>query len=59
MTLLSKMEEIVKENLYGFSFTYTDKWTLLRTQEKVGEDLKYVVYYFDRNNLLYIRKYYE
>lgn len=57
ITLLDKIEDILKEDKFGFTISYMRKWVILRTQEIVSENtFRYVIYYFDRDSKFLIKK---
>lgn len=57
ITLLDKIEDILKEDKFGFTVRYMRKWVILRTQEIVSENtFRYVIYYFDRDSKFLIKK---
>lgn len=57
ITLLDKIEDILKEDKFGFTVRYMRKWVILRTQETVSENsFRYVIYYFDRDSKFLIKK---
>lgn len=57
ITLLDKIEDILKEDKFGFTVRYMRKWVILRTQEIVSENtFRYVIYYFDRDSQVLIKK---
>lgn len=57
ITLLDKIEDILKEGKYGFNVSYMRNWSILRTQETVSENsFRYVIYYFDRDSKFLLKK---
>lgn len=57
VTLLDKIEDILKEDKFGFTIRYMRKWIILRTQEIVSENtFRYVIYYFDRDSKFLLKK---
>ena len=57
ITLLDKIEDILKEGKFGFNVSYMRNWAILRTQETVSENsFRYVIYYFDRDSQVLIKK---
>lgn len=57
ITLLDKIEDILKEDKFGFTVRYMRKWVIIRTQEIVSENtFRYVIYYFDRDSKFLIKK---
>lgn len=57
VTLLDKIEDILKEGKFGFNVSYMRNWAILRTKETVSENsFRYVIYYFDRDSQVLIKK---
>lgn len=60
MTLLEKIEEILKDRKYGFTVRYHRDWVLLNVPEDTENNkIKFAIYYFNKDSLILYKKIYE